>query len=87
MSTLIFTTPTVRGRFRVGVTFRCDRCTEETMGEFHESEYTASAEGILRAEAERKMLAEGWEIRRGVASESNPHACDGHRCPYCRRHA
>jgi hypothetical protein len=30
---------------------------------------------------------EGWEIRRGVASESNPQACDGHLCPHCRRHA
>jgi hypothetical protein len=86
VSTLLFSSPVEHKRIRIAVTFRCDRCTDLTSGEHVEAEYSPDVEVTLLAAAERKLLDEGWEIRRGVRSESNPQACDGHRCPYCRRH-
>lgn len=85
MSTLIFSSPVERKRIRTAVSFRCNRCIRLFLGDYAEGAHSPEGEAALLAAAERALLAEGWEIRRGVASEDNPQACDGHYCPYCRR--
>jgi hypothetical protein len=84
MSTVIFTATEGRGRYRVAVTIHCNGCTAHLASGYVDSSVPSSDDGAALAGAERRAEGEGWEIRRGVRSESNPQGCDSHLCPACR---